>query len=257
MSFETSDSPRGQPRRGRGLATPAWRFRHHPNAEHAAPRHEREPQAPPAPTSAVSTEPYELAAVLRAQATSMLAVDFFHVDCAVTLRAALRPGFLEADDRYLHVLGRGRTPRRPSAVWSHLLGPAQHDRSLWPSDSDLMLARPELAGAARPGFQNAAPCGGSWTTAGGASNVVNRGLPQTPVVALGRCVKSWKPAAFNSHFALAALPRRFRTSRRLDRPTLSCVADRWAGSRGCGRPPAAWSTAGKCSGGDRRTGWSS
>jgi len=256
MSFETSDSPRGQPRRGRGLATPAWRFRHHPNAEHAAPRHEREPQAPPAPTSAVSTEPYELAAVLRAQATSMLAVDFFHVDCAVTLRAALRPGFLEADDRYLHVLGRGRTPRRPSAVWSHLLGPAQHDRSLWPSDSDLMLARPELAGAARPGFQNAAPCGGSWTTAGGASNVLNRGLPQTPVVALGRCVRSWKPAALthispwqrclggSGHLA-ASTGRHVVRGRSLGR-----IAGMWETTRGMGHGGEVFRR-------ERRTGWRS
>jgi hypothetical protein len=42
---------------------------------------------------------------LRTQAETMLAVDFFHVDCAVTLRRLYVLFALEVGDRYLHVLG--------------------------------------------------------------------------------------------------------------------------------------------------------
>ena len=52
---------------------------------------------------------------LRTQATGMLAVDFFHVDCAVTLRRLYVFFALEVGDRFLHVLG---VTKHPDGAWA-------------------------------------------------------------------------------------------------------------------------------------------
>jgi putative transposase len=67
---------------------------------------------PPAPQRSTDTSWRRF---LRTQAASMLAVDFVHVDCALTLKRIYVFFALEVGRRYVHILG---TTSHPTGAWT-------------------------------------------------------------------------------------------------------------------------------------------
>jgi putative transposase len=67
---------------------------------------------PPAPLRSTDTSWRQFR---RAQASTMLAVDFFHVDCAVTLKRIYVFFALEVGRRYVHILG---LTTHPDGAWT-------------------------------------------------------------------------------------------------------------------------------------------
>jgi transposase InsO family protein len=67
---------------------------------------------PPAPSRSTDTTWRQF---LHAQASTMLAVDFFHVDCAVPLKRIYVFFVLEVGSRYVHVMG---TTSHPTGAWT-------------------------------------------------------------------------------------------------------------------------------------------
>jgi hypothetical protein len=170
----------------------------------------KDPRAPPDHTGTGPAYRHQSGQFLHTQATSMLAVAFFHVDCAVTLRRPYVLVALEVRDRYLHALRvtahpDGRECREP-CHGLRSAPPRHYDLSPHRSCRSLLIMSGGGSGCEDASLQRPAP-GRSSAVTGRRSRVVH---PGRVTDAQGRRrvrAVAWPPAPPSATSGITVVPR--------------------------------------------------